>query len=254
MLTVGVDLAADPSNTAVCGIDWSVRPPAVRVLPEAVTDEGLVTVAQHAGKVGIDCPFGWPEPFVEAVSAHSRGEAWPGREEPPGAYRRRLSYRTTDLTVWDLIGRPPLSVAADRIGVTAMRLSALLDRLAYEGHPVDRAGTGTVAEVYPAAALWRWALPHRGYKGPAGAVVRESVADQLLAALPLAVEHADMKSLRSSDDAFDALVAALVARAAALGWTAPPSREQHEVARTEGWIHVPTAPLGALTHGAAPVH
>ena len=46
-------------------------------------------------------------------------------------------------------GLTPLSVAADRIGLTAMRAAGTLSRLAAEGRPVDRAGNGIVVEVYP---------------------------------------------------------------------------------------------------------
>ena len=43
----------------------------------------------------------------------------------------------------------------------------------------------------------------------------------------------------ASDDALDAVLCALIARAAALGLTAPPPAEELELARAEGWIHLP---------------
>lgn len=211
MFTLGVDLAAAPSNTAACSIDWSGDPPAVRLHPDATDDSGLLALARQADKVGIDCPFGWPQPFVDAVSAHASGAAWPGRDLEPEAYRRRLRFRATDFWAWDLIGRPPLSVAADRIGVTAMRLCGLLDQLELEGYGTDRTGTGLVAEVYPAGALSRWSLPHLGYKGNDGRAVRESLLTQLLSNIALDVTAEDKESLLDSDHACDALVAALVA-------------------------------------------
>ena len=42
-----------------------------------------------------------------------------------------------------------------------------------------------------------------------------------------------------SDDALDALLAALIARAAALQLTFSPPAEEVELARREGWIHLP---------------
>jgi hypothetical protein len=42
-----------------------------------------------------------------------------------------------------------------------------------------------------------------------------------------------------SDDALDAVLAALIARAGALGLTVKPEGEDLELARTEGWIHLP---------------
>jgi hypothetical protein len=44
-----------------------------------------------------------------------------------------------------------------------------------------------------------------------------------------------------SDDALDAVLAALVARAAALGFTILPSDADIGLARTEGWIHLPNS-------------
>lgn len=75
-----------------------------------------------------------------------------------------MAFRTTDAAVRELTGQRliPLSVAADRIGHTAMRCASLLAALASGGMQVDRVGTGLVVEVYPAASLWSWQLPHRG--------------------------------------------------------------------------------------------
>ncbi|WP_433185959.1 DUF429 domain-containing protein [Actinoallomurus sp. CA-150999] len=76
-------------------------------------------------------------------------------------WRRNLALRLTDRVVHDRTGLTPLSVSADRIGHAALRLAALLARLARAGRPVDRSGTGVVVEVYPAASLRLWGLPHR---------------------------------------------------------------------------------------------
>jgi hypothetical protein len=53
--------------------------------------------------------------------------------------------------------------------------------------------------------------------------------------------------LAGSDDMFDALIAALTARAVALGRTVRPGEGQAGAARTEGWIHLPTGGLAELT-------
>ncbi|MGB8383202.1 MAG: DUF429 domain-containing protein [Dermatophilaceae bacterium] len=96
-------------------------------------------------------------------------------------WRRQLAFLTTDAAVRERTGqRPiPLSVAADRIGHTAMRCAALLAALASRGMQVDRAGTGLVVEVYPAASLWRWQLPYCGYKGHAHASTRHRLVEAL---------------------------------------------------------------------------
>lgn len=50
-----------------------------------------------------------------------------------------------------------------------------------------------------------------------------------------------------SHDALDAVLCALIARAAALGLTEEPSAEDRELARAEGWIHLPrSGSLGEL--------
>lgn len=53
---------------------------------------------------------------------------------------------------------------------------------------------------------------------------------------------------RAYDDALDAVVCALLARAASLGLTAGPPDNFAARAATEGWIHLPPAgSLGRLT-------
>ncbi len=55
------------------------------------------------------------------------------------------------------------------------------------------------------------------------------------------------QAAESDHNCFDALVASLVARAAALGLTQPPETDQErDRAVREGWIHVPTNPLPHL--------
>ena len=50
----------------------------------------------------------------------------------------------------------------------------------------------------------------------------------------------------TSDDVFDAVITALIARAAALRLTVLPDAEHAAIAEREGWIHVPSASLEAL--------
>jgi hypothetical protein len=56
---------------------------------------------------------------------------------------------------------------------------------------------------------------------------------------------------RRSDDAFDAVIAALTARAAVLGRTDLPPASSLDAARVEGWIALPTGDLEELP-GVAP--
>jgi predicted RNase H-like nuclease len=248
MRSLGIDLAAEPPDTAACEIAWLADSAHARVSTHRLDDDQLLALIESADKAGIDCPFGWPEPFVNAVIAHAKGAAWPGRGQLGLRHRRSLRYRLTDEIVYQQFGRWPLSVSTDLIGVTAMRCAALLDALAAAGHPVDRAGSGRVVEVYPAAALKHWGLPHQRYKKGKGAIIRSQALDQLLATLPtLILDGEALDSCRRSDDAFDALACALVARAAALGLTTTPRPgDQTTRARVEGWIHLPTSDMPRL--------
>ena len=248
MRSLGIDLAAEPPDTAACEITWLADSARGRLYTDRLDDDRLLALIESADKVGIDCPFGWPQLFVNAVASHANAAAWPGRGRLGSSHRRSLRYRLTDEVVHQQVGIWPLSVSTDRIGVTAMRCAALLDALATAGHPVDRAGGGQVVEVYPAAALKHWRLPHRGYKKEKGVIVRGLALDKLLATLPtLNLDGEALDHCRHSDDAFDALICALVARAAALGLTTPPcSGNQTDRARVEGWIHLPTSDIPGL--------
>ena len=192
-------------------------------------------------RVGVDCPFGWPTPFVEAVTAHQSFEPWPGRDLPPDPFRRTLRLRRTDEYVAETTKTTPLSVSADRLGATAIRLATILDRLAITGERVDRSGAGRFLEVYPAAALKRWGLPNTGYKaGPHKLDALGKLMDLLQNRAPwLEFPESARNMCRLSDHAFDALISALVARAAAGGLTDPPPADATRAAATEGWIHLP---------------
>jgi predicted RNase H-like nuclease len=248
MRSLGIDLAAEPPDTVACEITWLAGTAHGRLYTDHLDDEHLLALIRSVDKAAVDCPFGWPQPFVNAVATHAQGAAWPGRGQQGLSHRRSLRYRLTDEVVHQQVGIWPLSVSTDRIGVTAMRCAALLNALADAGHPVDRAGGGRVVEVYPAAALKHWGLPHQRYKKREGAVARKQALDQLLATLPALILDSDaLNCCRQSDDAFDALVCALVARAAALGLTTRPcTGNQTERARVEGWIHLPTSDMPSL--------
>lgn len=246
MRTVGIDLAAGDAGTAVCVIAWADGLATVEELSRGSNDGELVAVCvdTSVAKVGVDCPFGWPEPFVDAMTDHRTQRGWPGPgSSSPEEFNRSLRYRTTDLHVHRCTGTWPLSVSTDRIGVTAMRCASLLDTLVKRQVPVDRVGTGKVMEVYPAAALGIWHVRQRGYKKPTdeSRTKLAAMVDALRKQLPgLRLDTNHEALCRTSHDAFDALVSALVARAGALSLTVPPQTdEQRRIAATEGWIHLP---------------
>lgn len=251
-MTVGVDLAAEPKGTAIASIVWSTEGAVVRDVVLGADDAQVVRAAVGADKVGIDCPLGWPMPFVEFISRHRDGHV----AIPPGVagrdWRRKLAFRATDDAVRQLTGLIPLSVAADRIGHTAMRCAGLLALLALDGRAVDRRGSGLVVEVYPAASLKQWNLPYRGYKGASNAARLGALLDALLAAAPWLALEAFEGLCRRSDHATDAVVAAITAWAAHLGLVTTPPASQSDLAAIEGWIAVPATGLRDLTQWSSP--
>ncbi|WP_104180225.1 DUF429 domain-containing protein [Arthrobacter sp. B0490] len=245
MLTAGVDLAAESKGTALAVLDWSG--PFVRMdVRTAVADADIAAVAPTVARLGIDCAFGWPDDFVSFLTRHASGGRVEAGADQGMAWRRRLSYRATDRITREITGRWPLSVATDRLGLTAMHCAVLLDAVGDAlGTPVDRSGGGTAVEVYPAAALRGWGFDTRGYKNDIQ--VRGALLARLLEHAPwLGVGAADRRLLTDSDDAFDAVIAALAARAHALGRTHPVPAQFREQACREGWIALPVGRLEDL--------
>jgi predicted nuclease with RNAse H fold len=238
--TVGVDLAAQAKHTAVAVVEWEPGRARVADIEVPADDDAVLRHSALADKVGIDCPLGWPEPFVEFVRAH-RAKALVSVPE-----WRRLAYRRTDEHVHASTGLHPLSVSTDRIGLTAMRAARLEALLVRDGHDVDRSGSGLIAEVYPAAGLKLWRLPHNRYKGRAQHEALATLVDALLGAAPWLDLGVHERTCRRSDHALDAVVAALLARAAARGLAAGPAAVDRAIASTEGWIALPSCALGDL--------
>jgi predicted nuclease with RNAse H fold len=243
--SLGIDLASQNAKTAVCVIEWSGKA-ALAYRPRLGVDQPqdeigwLVEAARFATSVGIDAPFGWPDPLVEAVSAWFVGDAWTYQAPDD------LRFRATDKRVIETTKVRPLSVSSDRIAVVAWRCARILTELRHGDRSVDRAGRDSVFEVYPAAALRCWGLNSKGYKNRGALALRqaqEAARGKLLEHLHEKAAWLDLSAAWSacveSDHALDALIAALVARAAAMGLTVGPGRGEAERAAREGWIHLP---------------
>ena len=235
MITAGVDLASQPVRTAACEIRWSEGWAEVRELAAGgVDDDAILRLLGRADKAGLDVPLGWPQAFVDAVVAHHGQHRWTGGSQ------HELRFRLTDRHVAAETGRWPLSVSSDLIALPAMRAAALMTRVA-DGS--DRSGAGRFVEVYPAAALRRWGFVGHGYKSRAGAENRSALVPAFHKRterwLRLSEDRWHMCEL--SDDAFDAMIAALVARARFLELCDPYHDSERELASREGWIALPFA-------------
>ena len=244
MLVAGIDLAAEPKGTALALIEWNNDQAKLQELFLGVDDSQIVEAAKSANKIGIDCAFGWPVEFFEFLTQHMNPTQTPKGIDGAMDWRRTLSYRETDREVRKLTGRWPLSVSTDRLGLTAMRNAGLLARYQEAGVNVDRSGDGTACEVYPGATLRLWGFDTAGYRTELDK--RAKLLEKLKAQAPwLDLSDFEVQMLDSTD-CFDAVIAALAARAVALGAYSKPSKDQLGKAKVEGWICLPNAGLKDL--------
>lgn len=226
-------------------VDWSSDGATVTDVRTNVTDHMILAALRTADRAGVDGPFGWPDAFVDVVSAHHIRASATENEvfAEPGV--TRFVRRMTDDWVRAQTGLIPLSVSADRIAYVALRAVRLLAQLDGPGFDAGRVN-GTAVEAYPAAALKVWGLSHNRYKGKTNYDALARLIDDLCGLAPWLDFGPHRALCAASDDAFDAVITALIARAAARGMTELPDTAQLPVAEREGWIHVPNQPLNAL--------
>lgn len=237
--TLGIDLASQAKNTAACLLRWG-EPVTIEVARADLSDRDLEEHIRGAGKVGIDVPLGWPLRFVEALHHYMAGCAWTAPHTDPA-----LQLRATDLYVRDDLerGRRPLSVSTDRIAIPAMRAARLLTSVDAD---FDRAGGGTVVEVYPAASLKAWGFDPTRYKRAKGRDTREALVDRFIRTTRwITITDEQKRACKGDDNVFDALICALTARAFELGLCDPIPPEYAAAARLEGWIALPA--VGSLS-------
>jgi hypothetical protein len=239
---------------------------------------------EDVAKVAIDCPLGWPRAWRRALASWACNDEWP---HAPIESSDPLMKRMTDRVTAARVGHPryqelglglpleralagaagsacmadpddaprcpePISVCAEKLGRTAARAAWLLSQMAEAGFDVSRDGSGRVLEVYPAAALWLWGVArgpygketpdHRERRRRMVACLRER-AEGLL-------DIPDVSEVAVSPHRVDALVAALLARAAHLRPPSIPAKHD-QIAREEGWIYLPET-LGGLAGALTP--
>jgi predicted nuclease with RNAse H fold len=221
-------------------VEWNTGQATVTSARCAAGDDVILDAMAKADKVGIDCPLGWPDDFVAFILSHQHGPVTVPRGYPADGWKRRLTMRLTDEVVRAETGLTPLSVSADLIGHVALRCACLLAEAGRRGQVIDRAGAGVLTEVYPAASLRAWGLAHGGYKQRASSQALGDLVDRLMRDATWLRLGAAEGTCRESHDAFDAVIAALTARAAARGLTRRPRTESEAAAAsTEGWTAFP---------------
>lgn len=235
-VTLGIDLSAQPAGTAACLLVWNSTAARALALEGNLDDRALTDIRSDAAVTAIDAPFGWPDAYVRALSGWHANGSW------PAVPRQQLRFRATDLHVQRLTGIWPLSPSSDRIAVCAWRCAGLLSDWGVR----DLLGGDGVVEAYPAAALNCWGMPWRGYKAQAPAarertsIVRTQIVAELRRACPwLLLTDAQWAACEQSHDILDAVICALVARAASIGATVMPDEAVARQAAAEGWIQLP---------------
>lgn len=234
----GIDLAAAPKFTGLAILSAEASSLKVESVAVGVTDEHLIHAISHTDGAGVDVPVGWPKPFVDFIQAHATQTL-----EPPantdGSWRRTLALRSTDIDLHRRTGLTPLSVSANLIAYPAFRWAGIEAHLRERNVDVSRDGNGVIAEVYPAAALYRWGIAHTGYKGSKYADIRQAMLEAISVHFPALDWNGYETLLVADDNALDAVIAALVRHQIQQGQCEGPPAHLRELARREGWIWIP---------------
>ena len=239
MRLIGIDCAVNPRDIGIALAEMRDHVDVREVLagirdPWSKVTEWVLDSASSDTLLALDAPLGWPAPLADSLREHAAGAAVPGNAHA-------LFRRTTDLSVWDMTGKRPLDIGADRIARTAHAALQGLEHLRNStGHRlplawcVDDIAGGHVIEVYPAATLTAHGLPSQRYKDTKKADHRRA-REEILSMLPGFRLPAGCRSTALANaDALDALVCLLAAADFVRGVARPPG--DLRVARLEGWI------------------
>lgn len=245
---MGIDLSSSVERTALIIVEWERDGALVGAPSFALADAELVQRLRSVDWIGIEAPFGWPLKMAAAVYSYMDTGHWLDPDRDVFRYRRTESFvRRKALEELGISFTPP-SVSTSRIALTALRLASLREsEYRYFGFRFDLAGADRILEVHAPASMFFWGFPRLAYKTSRRSgrrevecLTREELLGFLEQSTPwLRWAPGAREGCIESDDALDALVAALVARAASRGLTEAPPKQDLEAARREGWIHLP---------------
>lgn len=265
MKTLGIDLATEPAATGLCVIEWGARVPRAsfpaqeRSEPRDNTRLLSLMEDDECARTAIDAAFGWPEQFRKALDRYAREYRWKTwrateefDEKRSWLGRRRTDYFVHKKTEEEGVKITPFSVGASHFSATAMRCAELLDAYYKDKGNLERVD-GPVIETYPAAARVRWAHSSASAKKPDEKSEREWRHAWLrlikhTCKLELKPAERERVAAQPGGHDFDALLCALVARAAGdrEGTLGPSTKEDAQLAKREGWIHMPKCSLSDL--------
>jgi hypothetical protein len=236
---VGIDMATEPSKTAV-----SIARPSRAGLMVATTfvprsQEDLVeriaaeTAASARVLLAVDAPLGWPAALSAILAAHRAGS-------PISCERDAFFARATDHFVAREVGKSPLAVGSNYIARTAHAALAMLEQLRRQhGCSLQMAwepgfdGHEAVIEVYPAGTLASRGLPASGYKKPGQRVERERILRAVREEIGVGVSE---EMVVASDHVLDSLLCTLAGADFLEGRCLAPA--DLDLAAKEGWIWV----------------
>jgi predicted nuclease with RNAse H fold len=241
--TCGINLAAPRSNRWLAVIRWEDEKAELLELAQDFKDYPVAGVISGFDIVGINCPFAWPRSFAECVTNYAAKKmgGWSTGVESTGP---QLNYRLTDEIVKHIV--PGVRLPSAISGKTALATLQCAQAVADLGYPPSSFGgevdPGSVVEVCPPASLSQWGMPYKGYKTAKGRSLLDAMATKLVKYYPGPWLRLGrwFDTCRTDPDAFEAVIAALTARAVAVGRAIKPrSVIELEYAATEGWIWIP---------------
>lgn len=264
MMTVGIRLFENPGHSATCVIRWNAGQASVDVRPRSLGVEGLANevTAWNPAAIAVGAPFGWPSAMANAASRWRPGGRWEATTDGD-----RWLRRTETVTCHRVYGMPsipeneripshlkPLIIETLKPAMVTWHCSALLDALSRRGaeiltdqvgQPFPADGRVRVVEACPISTMQVWGISRVTCKATGPQAVRREILgslEKIGADGWITWQGTSRRRCVEWDGALDALMCAMVARAAALGLVHPPAPEDQAVARVEGWIALPVTP------------
>lgn len=261
---IGIDLSTSAEEIGACTLtefkkgELELTDSPITVCFRGSSEKAIVHVfdfiknrtENFSGQVilALDVPFGWPKDFSGAVAEHKVGRSF-GKHP-----RTRYRYRETDLVVQKLLASKlpskgtlnPLSVSTDRLGLTAIWASDLIERVQRELDFEIDLGSGSnsdrkLIEVYPSAsiALWspiEWTM-QRNQSGEAKTVNLKAAvlshANRYFSTYPVTTNE------MASRNHLDAFVCAITAKSYQENKCSKPEYISKSTLQKEGWIWAP---------------